>query len=576
MREIHSNQKIEIEQHFKVSAGPGAGKTHWLIGHIRNVLRQSRRLAKTAKVGCITFTNTGVDEIRTRLGGFADRVEVATIHSFLYNNIVRPYAFLLKDENGRYLINLRRLNGHDEHIPSPKLIFDWETNTNQYYLKKSKKEVYDCLMDLDWRFDASGQLILYPRKSWKLQVHSEYSIRRNSLFEYKRLYWNKGQIHHEDVLYFAYRLVIENSELLGFVRAKYPYIFIDEFQDTHPIQTAIIKKIAEERTVVGVIGDPSQSIYKFQGAERQDFIQFSLPNMSRYFIKGNRRSTVEIINLLNRIRGDDIEQSCIRNEQGPKVKLLIGDKSKTVRIARGQVEELVILARNNEMVGQIKNLNNERVGELWDNSRVLDSNYQRQALIHNTLHAVELAFLGNYQEARREVSKLFRFYKDGTAIPKNKRREYSIMLLQRLIVCHKDYLDESVCDYNNAVYDFIKDCLDVKIGAKITRGIYKKEIADQHTCRELIQGLRIKDDTSWVRTIHKAKGAQFNSVLIVLENERELKHITEPDVESVNDDSRVYYVALSRAKDNLYISVPGLSAANRKIVEALDIEIEEL
>jgi DNA helicase II / ATP-dependent DNA helicase PcrA len=115
----------DIEHHFRVFAGPGAGKTYWLINHVRNVLRKSRRLGVTGKIACITYTKTGVEEIQNRLRQSADRVEVATIHSFLYLNVVKPYAFLLKDGEGKYILNIKELDGHMDHIPSPKIMNDW-------------------------------------------------------------------------------------------------------------------------------------------------------------------------------------------------------------------------------------------------------------------------------------------------------------------------------------------------------------------------------------------------------------------------------------------------------------------
>lgn len=68
MQIITANDQIEIERHFKVSAGPGAGKTRFLINHISNVLQSSNRLARAKKIACITYTNVGVSTILNRLG----------------------------------------------------------------------------------------------------------------------------------------------------------------------------------------------------------------------------------------------------------------------------------------------------------------------------------------------------------------------------------------------------------------------------------------------------------------------------------------------------------------------------
>ena len=71
-------------------------------------------------------------------------------------------------------------------------------------------------------------------------------------------------------------MIIEHPEILRFIRSKFPYVFIDEFQDTHPLQTAIIKEIAKEKTIIGAIGNPAQSIFVFFGAKRSDFLDFKL------------------------------------------------------------------------------------------------------------------------------------------------------------------------------------------------------------------------------------------------------------------------------------------------------------
>lgn len=95
---ITSEQTIPIDEPFKVSAGPGAGKTHWLISHIKNVVSNSHKLNVVKKVACITYTNVGIDTITSRLNMGNDVVEVCTIHSFLYANVIKPYVHLVAQE----------------------------------------------------------------------------------------------------------------------------------------------------------------------------------------------------------------------------------------------------------------------------------------------------------------------------------------------------------------------------------------------------------------------------------------------------------------------------------------------
>ncbi|MBK8653105.1 MAG: ATP-dependent helicase [Haliscomenobacter sp.] len=127
---ITSNtQFYDIEHHFRVSAGPGAGKTHWLVEHIKNVLRHSTRLGNTRKIACITYTNIAVETILNRLGTSAEQVEVSTIHSFLYKNIVKPYAHFISSD---YELNVAKMDGHDDLVIG--------TKKNSHLDRKSSKQ----------------------------------------------------------------------------------------------------------------------------------------------------------------------------------------------------------------------------------------------------------------------------------------------------------------------------------------------------------------------------------------------------------------------------------------------------
>ena len=123
MKEIMANTDLDIEKEFKIEAGPGAGKTRFLIHHINNAIKESHRLYSARKVACITFTNTAVDTIRQRLGnGAIEKTEVSTIHSFLYNNIVKPYGRGLSEEYG---LRIEKVDGHEEVAVNRKFLNQW-------------------------------------------------------------------------------------------------------------------------------------------------------------------------------------------------------------------------------------------------------------------------------------------------------------------------------------------------------------------------------------------------------------------------------------------------------------------
>ena len=102
MVEIKSDRILssdEIKNNIRVFAGPGAGKTHFLVENIKNIITTSQKITngKNRKVLCITYTNAAVDEIRRRLDRFSDTADICTIHSFIIDNIIKPFQDKLKE-----------------------------------------------------------------------------------------------------------------------------------------------------------------------------------------------------------------------------------------------------------------------------------------------------------------------------------------------------------------------------------------------------------------------------------------------------------------------------------------------
>ena len=100
VKKINSDEDLKIyenEKHFKVFAGPGAGKTYLIIENIKHIIQNSKKIDKDfRKILCITYTNIAVDEISKRLASYNQYAYVSTIHSFLYQNIIKVFQKQLK------------------------------------------------------------------------------------------------------------------------------------------------------------------------------------------------------------------------------------------------------------------------------------------------------------------------------------------------------------------------------------------------------------------------------------------------------------------------------------------------
>lgn len=530
-----SHEQIDIEHHFKVNAGPGAGKTTWLINHIKNVVQHSYRLGKVKKIACITYTNIAVEKILSNLGEVCENVEVSTIHAFLYKHVVKPYISFLDIPE----LDITKIRGHDEYVPNKTILYNVKAETKQHYLEDSN--LLEALLDLQWKFDKNGKLQIAPRKIFK------FKIKKEAYLTYKKICWNKGILHHDDVLNFSWLLLEKYPSLVNVLRAKFPYIFIDEFQDTNPIQAAILKKLSEKESIIGVIGDKAQSIYKFQGADVSQFVNFKLNGMREYKIEGNHRSTVEIINVLNIVRNDtSLTQYSPDNKHGCNPKIIVGDAISTYKLAKQQCGTQILWTlcyRNVTSNCMKKGFNEKDESVLLEDIIANDSNALRAKQLYYILSSIEYARENKVKEAIKFMKRAIR---DDSA---DKAALVQLQYFLDNYACFKDRtLNEFYCDYvNEKVFN----------KSKISKG-KPKEFYDSKKYEELALAVKINDDDSAHRTIHKAKGDENTCVMVIIPEtddiEKSLNFILNPDITS--EINRVYYVALSRAQEKLFISIP--------------------
>lgn len=582
---ISSSTAIPIESHFRISAGPGAGKTYWLINHIRTVLRQSERIGKVRKIACITYTNVATETIQERLGDASDQVEIGTIHSFLYANVIKPYIKFLENDLG---LNSLKTDGHDDHYFSYKKTKSWlESHVNIAKLKNpyTPKQLLDLdynkegltrwLNTFHYTFTPSGELEPACKRGEAYYIDKQSNKRKNlngkcldeleeGLLDYKKIFWSEGTLHHEDVLFLSYHLIRNYSFVRDILRARFAYIFIDEFQDTSPIQTNIIKLIAEKETIVGIIGDKAQSIYGFQGAAPQDFTDFRLDGLTDFVISDNRRSTNQIISLLNHIRKDMV-QNCVAEVNGEQPKILVGEVSLAYRFARSLSgeEDVCSLSFSNEAVSKMKCLI-ECADFIPDLEKLLlsidppqSSNSFRSRVVLACLTALELASLGLIGDAIKEMEKNLRYISDIEA-----RRKKALRLVRLLLNMRSQFWESALSDFIKVVKENVDDNISSLRSGK------PKEFYDNTTYSQMARSLNSLNEFGLIRTIHKSKGAEFNNVLLVLNKEDDLEFIIRPKLEK--ETHRVYYVAASRAKKSLLISVPNIEEKSLSLLTSLE------
>ncbi|RZI52305.1 ATP-dependent helicase [Aeribacillus pallidus] len=565
---IDSNYLLEdLEKPFKVIAGPGAGKTHWLVTNIKHILNNSKKLHCNSKIACITYTNVGVEEIKKKLNSKNKMIEVSTIHAFLYKNIVRPYVYLLQDEETKEtLVDVTRIKGHFNNSPSNTLIRKWRNADKIYYLggdKETNNKIIKRFSGLKWKYEA-GNLTLISTELTKGP-----NIRNKDFIKYKKYCWSKGIIHHDDVLYFSYELLKEFPKIGYAISSRFTYIILDEFQDTNELQTEILKILFASGSIIGVVGDPAQSIYQFQGATRESFINFSLPQQNEYKILCNRRSGQNIVDFLNIIRKDELGQECKNTAISDKIYIYQYDdkNAELIKEAFFRImselelnEDYSIISYENKDILFLKESSFDNETTLWDKLQEIDADrclfltrllkgyrYYKEDLIDLSVAEISSALSrkkdGTLIEPFQD-SYINKFYVPGLAVE----------ILQFIIEIVENKDDIKLIEFYNSLSNFLGK-KNLKLPKIKNKSI--KDFTEKCKLNDLIEQIKMSEvKIDNYRTIHGVKGAEFQSVLLFLDNKEDL---LDPNIDSKDDKTRVFYVGCSRAKQLLFIALPKLT-----------------
>ena len=570
---ITAKDKINIDEHFKVEAGPGAGKTEFLVNHIKNVINNSDRLSNSRKIACITYTNIAVETILKRVGKNASNmIEVTTIHSFLYKNVVKPYCSFIPEE---YELCAKKVKGHDDLYISTKYIREWfeegdfsglkHPNSKDQVLKfpAMAQALQSWLLSMKCTFNneeptfecENTKAVGYDKDNKSVRLNKKnLEVLSSKVIDLKRIYWRKGKLDHNDILYFSYVLIDQYPFILEILRAKFPYMFIDEYQDTNPIQSYILDQIRKKETIVGVIGDKAQSIYAFQGANPHLFESFNTRDSCHYTINNNFRCSNKIIKLLNDIREDIIQEST-EERTCDEVVIYVGNRIEAYKKAceECQVGTVTSLSRDNITSNAMKkeidnrNLDNKILGQY----NISDSNRRRRHYILSFIDAIELAQNGNIKGSINKIEWIFKDQDDS--------KKMALFSLTKILALYDQYSDKPLMDFYNSISNTLEPGL-----TKVTKGS-PKIFYENVSYKEIAICTNITEDSSNHLTIHKAKGAEFDAVFIV-DSKHLKKFLINPDL-SRNEEHRILYVALSRARDRLFIQLDELKPSEEEAIK---------
>lgn len=270
-----------------VLAGAGSGKTRVLTSRIAYILREGK--ATLSEILAITFTNKAANEMKERLSsviGEGDGKWICTIHSMCVK-ILREFA-----EHAGIKSNFSIYTDVERNNVIKKVFKELEIDDDAL-IKSARYHIGNAKM-LGLDPDQYGRKYRYERGMDDIVVAYE---------KYNNHLKANNALDFDDLLLETLRLLRRDGEVLDYLSEKFRYILVDEFQDTNSVQYGIIKLLCKKHGNIFVVGDDDQSIYGWRGAEIENILKFDsdFPQAKVYKLQRNYRSTKSILKLANAI-----------------------------------------------------------------------------------------------------------------------------------------------------------------------------------------------------------------------------------------------------------------------------------
>lgn len=579
----------KINGSVAVVAGAGTGKTRTLTYRIANMIKAG---IYPHSILAMTFTNKAALEMKERVvslvGEQAYETKVSTFHSFC--------AGFLRDE-------IHNLN---EEYTRRFLIIDEED---------SKQIIRDTVKELNYdnnKYNSNRLKALfskYKNKQIEYLDHEEYYIYQK-YNEYLRL---NNALDFDDLIMLTIKVLTTNPKIKEYYNKTYTHLLIDEFQDTNIVQYNLVKLLSGSNKNVFVVGDPDQSIYSFRGANYANLDLFITEfNPEVIILDENYRSKENILKVANKLisNASDRPQKNLESKLGEGFPVIYDVRETDRDEAYFVLKAIEIFKDNNYELNEIAVL--YRANSL---GRVFEEAFLKGGLPYRIYGGVSfferkeikdiLAYLRLAINHHDNIS-----FKRVVNMPRRKIGPTSINKLETFATLHKISLFEAIDQIKlphgtlNALNSF-KQVI-IKLKEKITTinkladiidivgndsGYYEmlksegNESKDRYEniqelkaifyessldynlptldlLEETLNDLSLKtnldlsatNEAVTLATIHQVKGLEFRVVFIVALEEGIFPSINSMTLKELEEERRVFYVAITRAIDRLVVS----------------------
>lgn len=572
-----------------IIAGAGAGKTKTLTSKIAYIIDE--HIATPYNILAITFTNKAAKEMRDRLylliGDEARKLQVSTFHSFGLKLLRENYELLGYDRN--FVI----MDSDDSLTVVKKIIKDLDYDPKVYNPKAIRNKISSCKNEL------------ISAKAYERYAVSDYEQVIQKVYEkYEKKLQQNNSVDFDDLLILPIKLFREHQDVLEKYQNLYQYVLIDEYQDTNQAQYILTKMISEKNRRITCVGDDSQSIYSFRGANYKNILNFEkdYKDAKTILLEQNYRSTGNILDAANQVikNNRDRKDKNLWTNKGP------GERIKYYRAYNERDEAQYVIRKIKELVN--RNVEYKDIAVLYRTnaqSRVVEEEMLKENLPYRVIGSF-------YFYSRKEIKDLIAYLrlihnsKDNVSLLRvinTPKRGIGLKTIENLTI-KADTEGISIYDaiesgkeleFKKTIEKLKSVAEDLTLTELIDKVLdasgMKKELESEQTLEAEVrlenleefksitkafeekEGLisledflleislvsdveEYKDDPNRISlmTVHSVKGLEFDHVFVIGMEEGLFPHMNSlMENVALEEERRLCYVAITRARDDLHL-----------------------
>lgn len=598
VNEAQSKAITHGEGPMLVLAGPGSGKTLVITQRIKYLIEENQ--VKPEHILVITFTKAAALEMQKRFLAMTENrmlpVMFGTFHAIFFQILKQTYSFnatsIIKESQKIALI--REVI---KEIPEQQILIheqeDEEENIHKLLSEISK--VKNCGLQ-----SHEFQSEIVPIHIFSA-IYQQYCKKMSML----------KKVDFDDMVLLCYQLLHQRTDVLKLWQERFRYILIDEFQDINPLQYKIIQMLASPQNNLFIVGDDDQAIYGFRGSDPEIMRHFQqdYPNVERVLLNINYRSNSDIVDHanqlikhnVNRFDKEVIAQNtskdgvriCYFESRQEQTKNIVSLIRQYMRQPGAQYKDIALIYRTNThatitaeklLKEKIPFQMKEKTGNIYNSAVAKDIiAYLTYALYQKDIRAFYRIMNRPVRYIRRDtvpmkcftMQELVRNNQDKEYVIRNITRfyeqlkflkgmsPYAAINFIRKGIGYDEYLRDKAEETGDSFEKWEHDLKYIQESASDFDTLQEWLLYVEHYEENLEQGKKEKEDAVNIVTMHGSKGLEWPIVIIPDVNEGHIPHkkaITDAELE---EERRMFFVAMTRAKEKLFLfSVKEKEAGN--------------